>query len=156
MLHVLQWTMPALLSFAVAYFFYGRKRRDEQKADEIERDRKHKETTDERIHELELKLEQMVPVAEAFRAMLIAKMTHLHTPRLDYLMARIDFLSEFELTEMFGLINDRITVVDGLIDQEEREAAAIFPAVHRMVMRERDVPDAETVIQVVTIPKPVS
>ena len=84
---------------------------------------------------------QIVPISTAFTQVLVAKLTHLHTPELDGLLAKIGppfTLSSEEEARMYVLLRRRQIEVDDLIPEDERDAAKIFPVVLRMARAEQE------------------
>lgn len=84
---------------------------------------------------------QVVPFSTAFQQILVAQLTHSHTPRLDWLLKKIGppiTLTADEEKEMYDLLAIRQTELNGLIDQEEREAALILPYVMRRARAEQE------------------
>jgi hypothetical protein len=83
---------------------------------------------------------QVVPFSTAFQQILVAQLTHAHTPELDALMAKIGppiTLTEDEEREMYRLLTERQSDMGDEITQEEREAALILPYVMRRARAEQ-------------------
>jgi len=83
---------------------------------------------------------QVVPFNTAFQQILIAQLTHSHTPELDALMKKIgppNTLTKEEEMRMHKLLHDRQHDLNGEISQEEREAALILPYVMRRAREEQ-------------------
>jgi len=81
---------------------------------------------------------EVMPISTAFTQVLVAKLTHMHTPELDALLAKIGppfTLSTDEEASMYVLLHKRQIEVDDLIDSEERDAAAILGAAHGALIR---------------------
>lgn len=87
-----------------------------------------------RVTEVESKLrlvdQAVVPISEAFKAILIKELTHFHTPEMDKLMAK-DRLTPEEEARLAVLLKERSENMGDDIPQSERDAAAILPAVIR-------------------------
>jgi hypothetical protein len=78
---------------------------------------------------------QMVPLNAAMLQAIVKQMTHIHTPELDALMTRVGPhavpppLTPDEEVLMYRLVAERRVAVDAEIDEDERDAAAIFPVI---------------------------
>jgi hypothetical protein len=73
---------------------------------------------------------QVVPFSTAFQQILVAQLTHAHTPRLDELLAKLGppiTLTDAEEAEMYGLLTERQQEVE--FPEEERDAATMLPLV---------------------------
>src|SRR4029077_854944 len=89
---------------------------------------------------LSLVTAQVVPFSTAFQQILVAQLTHAHTPELDALMAKIGppiTLTEVEEARMYRLLTERQADMEAEISQEEREAALILPYVMRRARAEQ-------------------
>lgn len=89
---------------------------------------------------LSLVTAQVVPFSTAFQQILVAQLTHTHTPELDALMAKLGppiTLTEAEETEMYHLLMERQADMGEEITQEEREAALILPYVIKRARAEQ-------------------
>jgi len=105
-----------------------------------------------RITDIEVRLSEAVPISVAYRASLIKKLTHVHTPELDELMTRIDNLSGVEEERFAKLLQERVVDVDDPeIDDEERDAALILPIMNRRVRADAIV-IGKIGVQVVLVP----
>ena len=83
---------------------------------------------------------QVVPFSTAFQQILVAQLTHAHTPELDALMAKLGppvTLTEAEERTMYRLLTERQLDMASEITQEEREAALILPYVVRRARAEQ-------------------
>lgn len=79
------------------------------------------------------------PLNQMYLAMLVKQLTHLHTPQLDGLLAKIgppSLLTPDEEVEMAALLKERAEVLDGQIDESERDAAIMLPLVLKRAKRE--------------------
>lgn len=91
-----------------------------------------------RITELERKASAtdflVAPVAAAMQAILVKTLTHDHAPELDALLAKLSpySLTPEEAERIVVLLEERETE---LVNEEERDAAHILPAVIRMMVR---------------------
>jgi len=104
----------------------------------------HQKLTDE-VNVLKEKLTlvtaQVVPFNTAFQQILIAQLTHAHTPELDALMAKIGppiTLTVEEEKHLYKLLIERQKDLGPEISQEEREAALILPYVMRRARAEQE------------------
>ena len=87
---------------------------------------------------LSLVTAQVVPFSTAFQQILVAQLTHAHTPELDALMAKLGppiTLTEAEEKEMYHLLLARQQEVE--FTEEERDAATILPYVIKRARREQ-------------------
>jgi hypothetical protein len=87
----------------------------------------------EKIGILSLPVQQM---SAAFQISLVRQLTHFHTPRLDALLAKLGppfTLTESEQGELIAALKEREADMGALIDDSEREAAKMLPAVMRRV-----------------------
>jgi len=81
---------------------------------------------------------QVVPFSTAFQQILVAQLTHAHTPELDALLAKLGppiTLTEAEEPELYRLLTAREKEVE--FDEEEREAAMMLPLVIKRARREQ-------------------
>lgn len=127
-----------LVAGALVSYGFNRlgKNRDTKSADEkenLESAKKAVVKRDEQIQELQRQMAvlqaESIPVQAAFQAMLIAKLTHLHTPRVDELLKKLGppvMISDEEMAELRAALEERIVAVDARIDKEERIAAKIL------------------------------
>lgn len=79
------------------------------------------------------------PLNQMYLAMLVKQLTHLHTPTLDALMAKIgppSMLTLQEEHEMAALLKERAEALDDQIDESERDAAIMLPMVLKRANRE--------------------
>jgi hypothetical protein len=110
-----------------------------------------------RLDSIELRLNEAVPISVAFRAALIKKLTHNHTPEMDELMTRIDLLSPVEEERLTKLLRERVVEYDDPeIDDAERDAAIMLPMMSKRVKSEAMVHTRGLEVQVVLIPAPGS
>lgn len=118
------------------------KRRDTKSADEkesLESAKKAVVKRDEQIQELQRQMAvlqaESIPVQAAFQAMLIAKLTHFHTPEVDELLKKLEppgTITKEEMAELRAALEERKKAVDERIDEEERIAADILLGVARL------------------------
>jgi hypothetical protein len=81
---------------------------------------------------------QVVPFSTAFQQILVAQLTHAHTPELDALLAKLGppiTLTEEEEPELYRLLSAREKEVE--FDEEERESAIMLPYVIKRARREQ-------------------
>jgi len=74
----------------------------------------------------------VLPISTAFQAILIKELTHMHTPRMDELLAKIgppSTLTEKEETELADGLAQRAMDMGDMISASERDAALILPLV---------------------------
>lgn len=100
---------------------------------------------DRRITDLERQIgvisAAVVPISVAFQAVLVNKLTHMHTPELDALMQKIgppSTLTADEQKRMSDLLAERSTDMGDLITDAERHAAVMLPLVIEWVALEAD------------------
>lgn len=99
----------------------------------------------------------VVPIEEAYKQAMIRLLTHVHTPELDDLMARIDDLDEGEQERMEVLLRERAEELKDDIPPHESLAARLLVGVVRFAKAAaelRAAPDVESpaVMAVVSIP----
>jgi len=147
-------------TFAVSYYWTKRRegmdkaeKREQTKSDE-------REQTNQRIIELEKQLATLgaavVPISTAFQAILIKELTHFHTPVMDALLVKLGppyMLTPVEEVELVAALKERAVSMDGLIDEWEREAAEILPAVMRRARREAVEVNRPVEVQLVALPE---
>lgn len=102
---------------------------------------------DAKIIELEKQLAliaaSVVPISTAFQAILIKELTHMHTPVLDALLAKVgppSSLTEDETEEMAQLLKERALDMGDQISSSERDAAIMLPMVIKRAKIELDEP----------------
>lgn len=117
------------------------------------------ERTNQRIIDLEKQLATLgatvVPISTAFQALLVKELTHMHTPRMDELLAKIGpptTLTEAEEEELAAGLAQRAEDMGDLIDESEREAAMLLPLVIKRAKREAEAAPASDV-QLVGLPE---
>jgi hypothetical protein len=132
--------LSASLAFLVQRYFAGRKETREDASKVAE---EHKLTV-ARIAELETKLAlvnaAVVPISTAFQAILIKELTHLHTPELDGLMARVGPPTTLTIEEeerLGHLLLERTRDMGSAIPDSERGAAMILPEVMKRARAEQ-------------------
>lgn len=150
--------VAALLSFAAAAYWFHRLARKEAAgklaaATALQNDR---------IVELERQLAVMraeaQPISAAFQAMLIKKLTHLHTPVLDALLVKLGpplTLTTDEELRLTEALKQRVVDLDAEIDELERDAATMLPLVMKRVRAEQELAtDSSTIgdLQIVIVP----
>src|ERR1700686_3873345 len=85
----------------------------------------------EKIGILSLPVQQM---SAAFQMAIVKQLTHFHTPKLDALLAKLGppfMLTEAEMEELIAELKNREQDMGQLIDDGEREAAKMLPAIMR-------------------------
>jgi len=94
------------------------------------------EKRERRISELERQLavlnQVVVPISTAFQAILIKELTHMHTPEMDALLAKIgppSTLTDAEEVELAEGLAQRAKDMGDQISESERDAALILPSV---------------------------
>lgn len=144
--------VTAVVSFVASWFWFKKanQRADLQKQDErIDADRS-------RIEQLEKQLaaltQNVLPISAAFQAILIKQLTHFHTPELDGLLVKLEqnTLTAEEDARLAVLLKQRTQDMGELIDDSERDAAAMVLLVNRRVRAETA---ADLALQVVAVPK---
>ncbi len=145
--------VTAIGTFLWARYRYGRTARDKV----TEAREKATNERDAKIAELERKLalvdQTVTPIAMAMQAVLIKKLTHFHEPETDALLVKVGppyDLTDDEAGRLAELLIERELVLNGSIDEAERDAAHILPAVIRMARAEAA--GGTTVIQTVAVP----
>ena len=148
----------AILSFVAARYWHGRSALEAETAaresDNRERDAK--------IAELNLRLSvvtaAVVPISEAFKAVLIKELTHYHTPELDKLLAKIgppQTLTDIEVIRLERLLDERSRDMADSITDSERDAATMLPMVIKRAKAEAIEPKvapADALMQIVSLP----
>lgn len=147
--------LGAFLTFLTTYWFVVRKRISDSKA---KADTDH-EALLAKVNELTNKLalveSTVTPIASAFQAVLIAKLTHFHTPEMDALLVKLQqtTLTNNDRNRLTILLEQRIVELNGDIDTPEREAAIMIPMVNRMVVAASISSEVTTqALQVVALP----
>lgn len=157
-----------LLGAVIAYAFTRLGRRQDNKTaaqqkildtalEDVEKARKATELREARLVQLESEMAvlkaQAVPINAAFLAMSIAKLTHLHTPRLDELMEKVgppSVLTPEEEEELAVGLKARMKDMSSEIDDEERIRAEILPHLIKLekieALKIADSPKMETVL----------
>lgn len=114
----------------------------QKKADELAMENA---TLLKRVDELEKNMtvvnQVAVPLNQAYMAMLIKQLTHLHTPKLDALMTKLgppSTLTPDEEIEFAVLLKERAEALDGRIDESERDAAIMLPMVLKRAKKEHE------------------
>ena len=160
--------LGALIGSGVAFFFARLgKRSDNRTAAEIREAEEAKEAVEEarkatverekRLVQLESEMAvlkaQAVPINAAFLAMSIAKLTHLHTPRLDELMKKVgppSVLTPAEESELAEGLAARMKDMSSEIDDEERIRAEILPSLIKLekieALKNTESPTLETML----------
>lgn len=96
----------------------------------------------DRIAELERSMGAVnlavMPLTAAYQQMLIAKLTHFHTPEMDALMQKItpDTLTREETLRLGVLLEERERDMGNLISPQERIAAHLLPGVVALAKHE--------------------
>ncbi|HUD11446.1 MAG TPA: hypothetical protein VMS08_03475 [Candidatus Saccharimonadia bacterium] len=124
----------ALATFIATYFWTkrnaasGKKIKDAMRLDDLER-------------QLSLLNQTIQPISVAFQAILVKKLTHFHTPRLDELLKKVGppfVLTSQEEVELVRGLKNRTDEVAPSIDENERIAAAMLPFVMTWIKFERE------------------
>jgi hypothetical protein len=156
----------ALLLIAVAFIWLNTRRRKdknlafEEKTADALTSLKEKENEEEKQEGRELTVHQMstdlkalkdrqdiidthvIPLAALYQSLLMAKLTHFHTPVLDALMKKAEAtpgqISPEEEARMLALLEERKRDMGPEISDDERDAAEALPIMLRMVRREAE------------------
>lgn len=114
-------------------------------------------------NQLGLVSQVVTPINQAMQALLIRELTHLHTPELDALLAKLPpdgELSPAEHERLTVLLTQRVEELNGRIPESEREAAIILPYVIKRVKAEAaDIANKATEapqLKIVAVPAAVS
>lgn len=125
--------------------------------DKISRNRER----DKRITELEknqaVMTEQAKPIAAAFLALSIDKLTHFHTPETDKILAKIEApfnQTEEEINELAVAMQERMEDVSGEIDEAEKIHAKILPDLIRLAKLEQH--EDTSKVELMLVKKPVT
>jgi len=140
----------AILTFLSTWFWWQRKIVAE-KADKLAEENVKVLA---RLAELESKLalvnQAVVPISNAFQAILIKELTHYHTPELDALLQKIgppNTLTPEEVERMTKLLEERTGDMGPEITEQEREAAHILPFIVRRAQTEADTLNSADVLK---------
>lgn len=139
--------------FATRYWSGKAKRTSDDDRRAVER-----EAMKARVAELEAQIKglsvSVQPLSAAFQAILVAKLTHFHTPEMDGLMRKLEppTLTAEEEQRLYVLLEERTRDLNGRIDDAERNAATMLPMVMQMV--KADLEAEKTMLQTVSITKP--
>lgn len=152
----------ASITFAFARLGKSRdNKRMEMDQERVVRDKANDER-DEKIKQLEMQVaisaETSRPLAAAYAAFLISKLTHLHFPELDELMTRAlppTTLSQNEHIRMAILLAERKFDMAEEIDDGERLAADILPSALLLAKLEYDAAAASPV-ELLLVTQPVT
>ena len=131
--------------------------------DELRIVRINAETLGAAVTELTRQMAQMhttaVPLNVALQAVLIQELTHLHTPQVDRLLAKLG--SPFQLTEaeeqiLLLALRQREQDMGEEITESERDAARILPLLLKRIKRELEHPSGASPVtdQIVTLTAP--
>jgi hypothetical protein len=114
----------------------------------------------ERVRELEsehkLVKAAVVPITTAFQSLLIKQLTHLHTPVMDALLAKIgppNTLTEEEAEELKVLLAERVKDMADVIPDSESRAARILPDVMVLAKIEQTDIAQDSMLKIVAVPK---
>lgn len=113
--------------------------------------------------QLSLVSQVVTPINQAMQALLIRELTHLHTPELDALLAKLPpdgELTPEEFARLIELLAQRVDKLNGAIPESEREAAIILPYIIKRVKAEAaDIANKATEapqLKIVAVPAEVS
>lgn len=127
---------------------------EEAKQSVVERDKK----IEELMRQMAVLQAESIPVQAAFQAMLIAKLTHMHTPEVDDLLKKLGppvTITEEEMEELRKALEERKIAVDERIDEEERIAARILLDV-AMLNRIESERQAAAKTEIILVTQPVT
>lgn len=105
------------------------------------RDAREKEIVDDRKRLTEMESQIAILTAEAkpiagfVLALATAKLTHMHEPKTDKLLSKVndkEKLSDGEIDTLAEALKERIVTLDGAIDEEERIWATIYPGLVKL------------------------
>lgn len=111
------------------------------------RDAREKEIVDDRKRMTEMEKQLAIltaeakPIAQFVLGMATAKLTHMHTPKTDALLKKVNEkqkLSDPEIDTLADALKERIVTADGAIDEEERIWATIYPGLVRLEILEAE------------------
>jgi hypothetical protein len=131
---VLLLALGSTVSFVVTWFWYTKSARAKLNDRLEEQQIKQNAMLTARIVELEkqqvIQGQTILPISTAFQAILVKELTHLHTPEMDALLAKLgppNVLGPSEESRLLELLQQRVKDLDGEIPESERDAAEILP-----------------------------
>lgn len=136
----------AILTFIAAAYWFTR-HRDTAAAKSIA----------DRLAALESKAmlaeQAIMPISNAFQAILVKQLTHYHTPVLDALLAKLDpyTLTDEEEIIFYRELEVRTRDMGSQIDASERNAAKMLPFVIKRIKEETDLA-SKVGLQIVVVP----
>lgn len=138
-LKILLWLIVGgAVSLLFSRLFRGRDKREAVREKDDVDDKK-------RLSELERQIAILTaeaqPINAYVQAMAIAKLTHMHTPETDELLAKVGAkkkLSEPDMERLAVALKKRQVIVDAEVDEEERIWARIFPDIVRLAQIEAE------------------
>lgn len=112
--------------------FKGSDARRAAREDEIIVDRKRMTQMEKQI---EILTAEAKPIAGFVLALATSKLTHMHYPKADKLLSKVndkEKLSDSEIDTLADALKERIVTLDGTIDEEERIWATIYPGLVKL------------------------
>lgn len=140
-------------TFVAANYWFHRKLKQEEAERKLEADAALRKQVEELEQKLAVITSSVQPLNAAYQAMLIAKLTHAHTPRLDELLTKLGppiTLTRNEQDEMVVALEQRMLDMSAEISESERAAAKILP-LHLLLVEEEV--EKTTELKIVSVTK---
>ena len=149
----------AVVGYGFARFGRGRDRNQEAEDAKAEAVVKQNEEIALLRQQLAVLTATATPLTAAYQAMLIAKLTHFHTPAMDSLMLKLGPPSTLTAAEEIGLaqaLRERVSDMGPEIDEAERTAARLLPDVALLARLEFERVDNPPETETVVVTRPVT